>query len=329
MLRDLVLVLWRHGLTDTTRNPSHSYGNVGSYTVTLYVENAVGDSTCAKELLRHRQPRRPLVSVSASSSSYVVAPGRTTTVAATATDSQGHNIVSWSWSDGGAGGAFADPTAGHHLHRAQPSRRWGSEHFPDGYRHLRRPTPVTAPAQPFSWCGNRGRRRPSRWLNCGAGETFQIPFLVSVNPIDGSCWVGDYGTGYWDGVMYLLDASGNELVHSGGFESMRRMDSNPADGSCWVSNRDLSTGKVSLVHVARDGSWLWQGESLAQYLGISSVSVNKADGSVWLTGCCDGEGMLHVAEDGTELARLPWAGMTLAVNPSDGSYWVSNQPALA
>ncbi len=87
-----------------------------------------------------------------------------------------------------------------------------------------------------------------------------------------------------------------------------------------------STGKVSLVHVARDGSWLWQGESLAQYLAISSVSVNKADGSCWLTGCCNYEGMLHVAQDGTELARLPWAGMTLAPNSSDGSYWVSNWP---
>ncbi len=80
------------------------------------------------------------------------------------------------------------------------------------------------------------------------------------------------------------------------------------------------------MHVARDGSWLWQGESLAQYLGISSVTVNKADGSVWLTGCCDYDGMLHLAQDGTELAQLPWAGMTVAVNPADGSYWVSNEP---
>jgi hypothetical protein len=47
------------------------------------------------------------MNVSASASPSTVASAGQTALTAPATDSQGHGIASWSWSDGGAGGTFA------------------------------------------------------------------------------------------------------------------------------------------------------------------------------------------------------------------------------
>ncbi len=49
----------------------------------------------------------PTVVVAASADSTSLASGETTNLDATATDTFGHSIVAWSWSDGGAGGSFS------------------------------------------------------------------------------------------------------------------------------------------------------------------------------------------------------------------------------
>jgi hypothetical protein len=46
-------------------------------------------------------------SVSVSASPSIVASGGSTSLSATATDTLGHEVASWSWSDGGAGGSFS------------------------------------------------------------------------------------------------------------------------------------------------------------------------------------------------------------------------------
>ena len=51
------------------------------------------------------------ITVTASCSPNVVGPGGGTACSATAVDSLGHEIVSWLWSDAGAGGTFSDETA--------------------------------------------------------------------------------------------------------------------------------------------------------------------------------------------------------------------------
>ena len=51
------------------------------------------------------------LTVSAASSQYLVGSGGSTDLTATAVDSEGDGIASWSWSDGGAGGSFSDATA--------------------------------------------------------------------------------------------------------------------------------------------------------------------------------------------------------------------------
>jgi hypothetical protein len=62
--------------------------------------NSLGGGTTSHEL-----------SVSASASPSTVASGGQTALGATATDSLGDGIASWSWSDGGAGGTFSSATA--------------------------------------------------------------------------------------------------------------------------------------------------------------------------------------------------------------------------
>jgi hypothetical protein len=51
------------------------------------------------------------LTVTAAANPSSVASGGSTALTASALDSQGHVITSWSWSDGGAGGSFSSPTA--------------------------------------------------------------------------------------------------------------------------------------------------------------------------------------------------------------------------
>ena len=63
------------------------------------------------------------ITATASANPTTVASGGTTALAATATDSLGHAITSWQWSDGGAGGTFLpSATVQNPTYRAAPNR---------------------------------------------------------------------------------------------------------------------------------------------------------------------------------------------------------------
>jgi PKD repeat protein len=80
-----------------------------------------------------------------------------------------------------------------------------------------------------------------------ASGAFSYPWSVSVNPVDGSCWVADWGSSQ----VVLLSAAGTELWQSasGAFNKPVSVSVNPTDGSCWVADHGYSQ-VVKLVIVA-------------------------------------------------------------------------------
>jgi hypothetical protein len=88
-----------------------------------------------------------------------------------------------------------------------------------------------------------------------------------------------------------------------------------------VADND-SGGDSHIVHLAEDGTELWRGT----FVWAGSPSVNPTDGSCWFIDSPGGTSQLiHLAEDGTELLRVDLGGWSngVAVNPADGTVWVS------
>jgi DNA-binding beta-propeller fold protein YncE len=143
------------------------------------------------------------------------------------------------------------------------------------------------------------------------GGKFSYPASVSVNSTGGSCWVAD-----WGGVMYLA-ADGTEVWRSGDFTLPESVSANPADGSCWVADG----GGDRVVHLAEDGT-----ELLRVFISWPTcVSVDSNDGSCWVVAQGDWQ-VVHLAENGAELwrgNRFDYAS-SLSVNYTDGSCWVAD-----
>ena len=99
------------GSTSTTRSPSHIYGAAGTEAVTLTASNSAGSSTAKGTVTVQPPSTTHTLTVKAAASPTTVASKGVTGLTGTATDSQGHGIVAWSWSDGGAGGRFSATTA--------------------------------------------------------------------------------------------------------------------------------------------------------------------------------------------------------------------------
>jgi hypothetical protein len=144
---------------------------------------------------------------------------------------------------------------------------------------------------------------------------------VSVNPTDGSCWVGGS-----DGVVHLAE-DGTELSRTPGIDAWD-LSVNSSDGSCWVAvlgiwdadTREYADSAV--VHLAADGTELWRGED---FNGPASVSVNPTDGSCWVADSSNDE-VVRLAQDGAELWRVGqfMCPSSVSVNRSDDSGWVAD-----
>ncbi len=258
------------------------------------------------------------LSVSAAADPFLLASGGTTKLCATASDSEGHGIASWSWSDRGAGGSFSDSAAPNTTYTA-PSNATGADRLIvltmtvtcDGSS----PLFASGAASVLVLCPgplHTAGTVATRWES----EAFSSPQSVSVNTADGSCWVADTGLRQ----VVHLSADGTELWRGRNFSAPGWVSVNSADGSCWVADRgDASSGR--LVHLASDGTELWQGTGGLVRPDI--VSVNPADGSCWASGCCSDQ-VVHLAADGTVLLqrRVSSSSPVVAVNPADGSCWV-------
>jgi len=89
----------------------------------------------------------------------------------------------------------------------------------------------------------------------------------------------------------------------------------PGDGSCWVFPGGFSS--YCLRHLDAQGNLL---QELPSDHSSSVLSVNTADGSVWIALY---DQVLHLARDGQELWRGDHAARSVSVNPTDGSVWMN------
>ena len=144
---------------------------------------------------------------------------------------------------------------------------------------------------------------------------FGAPRSVSVNWTDGSCWAATGGN-----VIHIA-GNGDIVGQARGLNRPNAVCVNPSDGSCWVAD----IGANEIVHLSVDGQVLWR----QQYPIAVSLSVNPRDGSCW---ACVGDGVLHLAPDGSELSRISGFYFTyreldtnaISANPVDGSCWVAD-----
>lgn len=181
----------------------------------------------------------------------------------------------------------------------------------------------------------------------------------SVNPSDGSIWLGEGPT------ITHMSAEGvlwwrSETLHSG----VGSVVVNPADGSCWATDGwgtrllHYSSEGVRLAAVAdyrtddlspssADGSlWgiqlVWEsGQGYLKYLAHVDGAGTQLFRSTWKTSCVavagDGSAWgvdsathdaVHVAADGTELGRLPGVYTIYALDPDDSTLWASGDAGL-
>jgi acid phosphatase type 7 len=98
---------WEFGDTGASaaQHPSHTYAAAGTYTVSLTATNADGSDIETKTGYIIVSPHTLSVTADPPAPASV-ASGGTTSLSGTAADSGGH-LVSWAWSDGGAGGSFS------------------------------------------------------------------------------------------------------------------------------------------------------------------------------------------------------------------------------
>jgi PKD repeat protein len=93
---------------------------------------------------------------------------------------------------------------------------------------------------------------------------------------------------------------------------------NPSDGSCWAGLPFGLSGQV--VHLSSNGDELWQAPG---NLPATSLSVDPADGSVWLASTTS---VVHLSSTGEE----EWRGtdfytpQSVSVNSADDSCWVAD-----
>jgi hypothetical protein len=134
---------------------------------------------------------------------------------------------------------------------------------------------------------------------------FDGPYSVSVNSTDGSCWVADT----YDGEVLHLGVDGAVLWWGWGFDSPCSVCANPSDGSCWVAESSHHPETQVVHHLAWDGTELWQGEAFRDLLqGSTPLSVNAADGSVWIADYGNGQVVHLVGPDWKPslFSDVPW-----------------------
>ncbi len=313
------------GARSTEGNPIHTYAGPGHYSVTLQTDTSGGRYFTKADFITVAKPGH-WVSVTATSSSYVVDPNSYVTLTATAKDSRGHRVRSWSWSDGGKGGKFMRPVS-----------QTTSYKVPQGAAGpLALKVTATCSGSPGAtgtgaallFVRAQGMYQPGDVAELSRVDV-SAPYLVAVNSVDGSCWVGTLATQDQGAEVIHFAADGSELWRSGAFNGPRRLDVSSADGSCWIADTypgaRTNPNQEILVHLAADGTELWRGGDFIRScpIGATCLKVNPADGSCWMTACGDFDYFLHVAQDGSPLPLLAYTGNYLSVDPADGSYWVS------
>jgi DNA-binding beta-propeller fold protein YncE len=168
------------------------------------------------------------------------------------------------------------------------------------------------------------------------GGAFDSPGAVAASSPHGGCWVADL---LWDslsdypsGDLVFLGADGTELWRSEPemwaqhvtYAEDISLCADPADGTCWVYWKGRPD---TIVHIAQDGTELLR--TVGGFEDLFDLAVNPANGSCRVLGqwtVIGGSVGCRFGEDGAELGRTELDLQyhpCLALNPSDGSWWVA------
>ncbi len=151
--------------------------------------------------------------------------------------------------------------------------------------------------------------------------SYPSPISLSINPLDGACWLID------SGAVVRVSADGDESARLTNYDTPSAISVDPSDGSCWLAvfgHWDESTGQqvgAAIVHLDADGGETSRYEG--NYLP-GAIGADPLDGSCWFG---DDNQIVHLAANGAETARLPGTGYitSLSVDVSDGSCWAGSQ----
>ena len=150
------------------------------------------------------------------------------------------------------------------------------------------------------------------------------PTAVSVDVADGSCWIGDIAAKQ----ISHIASNGAEMASAALPSELVLNDlalaANLSDGSCWVAAPDIYGSADVVLHLAADGTELWQSQP-SQFYRPRALALNPSDGSCWVADTGHGQ-MLHLAADGTELWRGDgfWVS-SASLYPGDGSVWLAEE----
>ena len=179
------------------------------------------------------------------------------------------------------------------------------------------------------------------------------PHSVSVNPTDGTVWVGGINT------VQKFSADGSQVLATVTGVHEPTVAVNSTDGSCWVTDSrgaiarysaagaaaatspvKLKEPKYVAVNSQSGNAWVTDphanvvvklspsGQELLRVSDLklpSSPSVNQKDGTLWVV--ADGNTLVKLSADGQQLMQIP-AGMavlSICVSSQDGSVWVADQ----
>jgi streptogramin lyase len=179
------------------------------------------------------------------------------------------------------------------------------------------------------------------------------PHAVSVNPTDGTVWIGGINT------VQKFSADGTQILVSITGVHEPEVAVNTTDGSCWVTDSrgtiarysaagaaaatspvKLSEPKYVAVNSQSGNAWVTDphanvvvklspsGQEILRIADVqlpSSPSVNQKDGTLWVV--IDSNTLVKVSADGQKLMEVP-AGMailSICVSAQDGSVWVADQ----
>ena len=308
----------------TVQSPSHTYNNAGAYTVALTATNASGSNTCTKGNYITTTAPAPVADFGGTPTSG------TAPLTVNFTDATTNGPTSWSWDFGDGNTATVQSpshtytTPGTYTVALTATNAWDSDTATKvGYIGVR---PVAAETVVETWKSASG--------------AFSMPYWVSANSTDGSCWVADWGTydpgsgSYLDGAVTQLSSAGAQLWQSGSgkYNDPVSVSVNTTDGSCWVAALGLydpDTGMFSgaaVAHLSSAGQELWQSASDA-FGEPTSVSVNAADNSCWVADWDTGQ-VTHLSSTGGQLWQSASGAYpdlwSVSVNRADGSCWVAD-----
>ena len=179
------------------------------------------------------------------------------------------------------------------------------------------------------------------------------PHSVSVNPTDGTVWVGGINT------VQKFSADGSQVLATVTGVHEPTVAVNSTDGSCWVTDSrgtiarysaagaaaatspvKLKEPKYVSVNSTSGNAWVTDphgnvivklspsGQELLRVTDLklpSSPSVNQKDGNLWVV--TDGNTLVKLSANGQKLLEVP-AGMavlSICASSQDGSVWVADQ----